>query len=311
MPSLTELLDKPIRDPGGDEVARLQDLVVRATSPDDTTQALVDIYPQVVGLVARLNVSRGNTRDVFIPWDKVQSMGVRGVQSTTPAVNLQRFTRREGELVLRGLWDRQVVDVEGRRVVRINDLDLAERNGKWRLMAVDVSASAAIRRLGGMGLENLGKRVASLLGRDAGARSPMIDWAMVVPIAENNPADSPAVRLRVPRERLALLRPADLAHIIEQLTPQQGADLLERVDDERAADTLEELEDERQAQILRAMDPERAADVLEEMEPDEATDALQGVSEEEMADLLGRMDRDEAAEVQELLGYPEDSAGAS
>ncbi|MGZ3675137.1 MAG: magnesium transporter [Ktedonobacterales bacterium] len=306
MPALTELLDKPIRDPNGDEVARLQDLVVRVPTSEEKPMPTVDLYPPVIGLVARLKGPRGS-RDVFIPWDKVKSLGVRGAQLKTPAVNLQRFAKRDGEIVLRGgLFDRQVVDVEGRRVVRINDLDLAERNGSWRLLAVDVSATALVRRLGA---GRLSQRVASLVGREPGAKAPMIDWAMVVPVAEAGAGEEGALRLRVPRDRLALLHPSDLAELIEQLTPQQGAELLQGVDDERAADTLEELEDERQAQILRAMDPERAADVLEEMEPDEATDALQGVSEEEAADLLRRMEREDAAEVQELLGYPEDSAG--
>ncbi|HEX8037217.1 MAG TPA: hypothetical protein VF510_25405, partial [Ktedonobacterales bacterium] len=285
MPALMELLDKPIRDPNGDEVARLQDLVVRVPTSDENPMPMVDLYPPVIGLVARLKGPRGS-RDVFIPWDKVKSLGVRGAQLKTPAVNLQRFAKRDGEIVLRGgLFDRQVVDVEGRRVVRINDLDLAERNGSWRLLAVDVSASALVRRLGA---GRLSQRVAALVGREPGAKAPMIDWAMVVPVAEAGAGEEGALRLRVPRDRLALLHPSDLAELIEQLTPQQGAELLQGVDDERAADTLEELEDERQAQILRAMDPERAADVLEEMEPDEATDALQGVSEEEAADLLRR-----------------------
>ena len=97
--------------------------------------------------------------------------------------------------------------------------------------------------------------------------------------------------------------------MVEQLTPQQGADLLTDLDEAQVADTMEELEDEQQGQLLRAMDPERAADVLEEMEPDEATDALQSVSDEEAADLLKRMSKEDADEVQELLGYPEDSAG--
>jgi len=306
MPPLTALLDKPIRDPNGDEVARLHDLVVRIQTPDGDSIKPADVYPPVTGLVARLKGPRGS-RDVYIPWEKVKSLGTRGAVLTTPAVNLQRFARREGEIVLRGgLFDRQVVDVEGRRVVRINDLDLNERNGVWRLMAVDVSASALLRRLGA---GRLGDRVAAMLGREAGAKAPMIDWSMIIPVSEGGESEDGQVRLRVPRERMQVLHPVDLAKLLEQLTPQQGADLLEGIDDERAADTLEELEDERQAQILRAMDPERAADVLEEMEPDEATDALQGVSLEEMTDLLGRMDPEEAAEVQELLGYPEDSAG--
>ena len=311
MPSLTELLDKPVRDPSGEEVARLHDLVVRVpdTDADAAKTHTVDVYPPVIGLVAHLKGPQ-HGRDVFIPWEQVSHLGADGAQLATPALNLRRFARRNGELVLRGgLFDRQVVDVEGRRLVRINDLDLAERNGVWRLVAVDVSASAAVRRL------PFGQRVASRIGR---SKAPLIDWKMVVPVTGAAPnrdggnggtGDYGAVRLRVPRDRLALLRPPDLADLLEQLTPQQGAELLEGMDDERAADTLEELEDEQQGQILRAMDPERAADVLEEMEPDEATDALQSVSEEEQADLLARMDREEAAEVQELLGYPEDSAG--
>lgn len=308
MPSLTELLDKPIRDPSGDEVARLQDLVVRMPSDDDIAEHPADVYPPVTGLVARMSGPRGK-RDVFIPYDAVQSFGPRGTQLETPGVNLRRFVRREGELALRGLWDRQIVDIEGRRIVRINDLDLDEREGTWRLVGVDVSPAAAARRLGGLGLENFARRVGALLGRETGTTASLIPWKDVVPVAEGGQGDGNTLRLRVPRDRLALMRPADLARLIEQLTPQQGADLLRSVDDERAADALEELEDEQQAQILRAMDPERAADVLEEMEPDEATDALQGVSEEEKADLLARMEREEAEEVQELLGYPEDSAG--
>jgi magnesium transporter len=306
MAALTEFLDKPIRDPNGDAVARLQDLVVRVPRSGDGKVATVDLYPPVIGLVARLKGPRGS-RDVFIPWERVKHLDTNGAELASPAVNLQRFAKREGEIVLRGgLFDRQVVDVEGRRVVRINDLDLAERGGVWRLIAVDVGVSGLMRR---MGAGRLSQRVSSLLGREAGAKAPLIDWAMVVPVAEAGAGEEGAVRLRVPRERLAVLHPSDLAELIEQLTPQQSADLLESVDDERAADALEELEDERQAQILRAMDPERAADVLQEMEPDEATDALQGISSEEMADLLGRMDREDAEEVRELLGYPEDSAG--
>jgi magnesium transporter len=307
MASLTELLDKPILDPSGDAVADLADLVVHVP-PSDPNRPVqtVDLYPPVIGLVARLKGPRG-ARDVFIPWDQVRRMSNNGVVLSSPAVNLKRFAKRTGEMVLRGgLRDRQVVDVEGHRLVRINDLDLAERNGVWRLVAADVSPSALVRRL------PLGKRVSERIGRKA----PLIDWAMVVPVtgsAASGDGDgnggAQAVRLRVPRDRLSLIRPADLAGLLEQLTPQQSADLLEDMDEAHAADTLEELEDEQQSQILRAMDKERAADVLEEMEPDEAADTLQGMSDEEAADLLARMDREEAEEVRELLGYPEDSAG--
>jgi magnesium transporter len=308
MTALSELLDKPIRDPQEEEVARLNDLVVRSlpTNGDGADGAASETYPPVIGLVARMNARHGS-RDVFIPWDKVAHMGTDGVLLATPALNLERFARREGELVLReGLFERQVVDVEGRRVVRINDLDVLERDGIWRLVAVDVSLRGLMRRLGGSWLE---QRLASLLGGENESHAPLIDWKEVFPVADSGAAEGGALRLRVPRSKLDLLRPADLARVLEQLTPQQGAELLREFDDARAADTIEELEDEQQAHVLRAMDPERAADLLEEMEPDEATDALQSFSPQEARELLGRMDPEEASEVEELLGYPEDSVG--
>jgi CBS domain-containing protein len=313
MTVLTELLDTPIRDPQGEEVARLHDLVVRSLTggaqvgaEPEAPSALADLYPPVIGLVARMNARHGS-RDVFVPWEKVVRMDVHGVQLATPALNLERFARRSGELVLRdSLFDRQVVDVEGRRVVRINDLDVREMGGVWRLVAVDVSFAGVLRRAGGSWLE---RRLGSVIGREVDARSPLIDWAQVIPVADSGASEGGDLRLRVPRNRLDLLHPADLARVVEQMTPQQGAEFLSGFDDARAADTIEELEDEQQAHVLRAMDPERAADVLEEMEPDEATDALQSFSPQEAAELLGRMDPEEASEVQELLHYSEDSAG--
>ncbi len=302
MASLTELLDKPIQAPTGEEVALLQDLVVR--TPDENAVEGPDVYPVVVGLVAKFKAVRGSRR-IFIPWNRVAEMTTAGVRLNSPALNLRQFEQRPGELVLRsGLFDRQVVDVEGRRVVRINDLDLAPSEGQYRLVAVDVGPNAMLRRLVG---PRLGDRVNQLVRHESSSRPQLIDWAQVAPAADNAYID--ALQLRVPRERLALMQPAHLAHIVEQLTPKAGAALLTELDDAHAADALEELDDEQRGRLLREMDPERAADVLEEMEPDEAADALQNVTSEEAADLLGRMEREEAEDVATLLGYPEDSAG--
>ena len=303
MASLTELLDKPIRVPTGEEVALLQDLVVRP--PDASTVEGPEVYPPVIGLIAKLKAVRGS-RQVFIPWERVGEMSTAGVQLRSPALNLRQFEQRPGELVLRsGLFDRQVVDVEGRRVVRINDLDLApSADGQYRLVAVDVGPNAMLRRLVG---PRLGDRVNQLVRHETSSRPQLIDWAQVAPAADNAYLDG--LRLRVPRERLGLMQPAHLAHIVEQLTPKAGAALLIELDDAHVADALEEMEDEQRGRLLREMDPERAADVLEEMEPDEAADALQNVTSEEATDLLGRMERDEAEDVAALLGYPEDSAG--
>ena len=298
MPALTELIHKPIRVSTGEEVATLEDLVARAT---DAPPGSPDAYPPVIGLVAKVKGPRGS-RPVFIPWDQVASMTTDGVTLRTTALNMRNFERREGEIVLEGsLLDHQVVDVEGRRVIRINDLDIQPFGETYRLASVDVGPAAALRRL------PFGGRISQLVQRETGPRPGLIDWSQIAPI--NDGGEVGEVRLRVPRDRLALMSPADIARVVEQLTPKQGAALLTDLDDARAADTLEEMEDERQGQVLREMDPERAADVLEEMEPDEAADALQNITTEKAADLLGRMDREDAAEVAGLLGYPEDSAG--
>lgn len=302
MPALTEFLDKPIRDPNGEAVAALHDLVVRLPQTETPTNPL-DVYPPVVGLVARVKGPRGS-RDIFIPLEEVRVLTPEGAELSTQQMNLRRFQRRDGEMVLReGLFDRQVVDLEGRRVVRINDLDLSRRDDTWRLVAVDIGPSALLRR---MGWARVGQAVTAAFGRDFARKAPLIDWSQVAPVANEGEG---TLRLRVPRAKIEVMRPADLARLLEQLTPQQGAKFLDDLDEARAADTLEEMEDEQQGQILRAMDPERAADLLEEMEPDEATDALQSITAEEAEDLLKRMDREEASEVQELLGWPEDSAG--
>src|SRR5262245_38379880 len=133
MAALTEFLGKPIRDPNGEAVAALRDLVVRLPQTETPANAM-ETYPPVIGLVARVKGPRGS-RDIFIPWDEVQGLTTEGAELGTQQMNLRRFQRREGEMVLReGLFDRQVVDLEGRRVVRINDLDLARRDDSWRLV---------------------------------------------------------------------------------------------------------------------------------------------------------------------------------
>ena len=164
MTALTEFLGKPIRDPDGEAVASLHDLVVQIdsiASDGATPQAngQRDPFPPVIGLVAKVKSPSGS-RDVFIPWEHVTGLNTKGAQLSSPVMNLLRFTRREGEIVLReGLFDKQLVDVEGRRVVRVNDLDLAQQpDGTWVLAGVDVSPAAFLRRLGMKRLEQASRQ---------------------------------------------------------------------------------------------------------------------------------------------------------
>ncbi len=276
---LSQLINVPIRDQDGERVASVRDLIVRIAAR----------YPPVTGIVARQG-----RRSFFIPIADVADISADGVTLRTTKLNIGHFTRRDGEILLnRDVLDRQLIDVNGKRVVRVNDLQIAPLQGRYRLIGVDVGARALLKRLGFRG-----KRDQSPLG-------DLVDWANIEYLAAN----APSVRLKVSHDRLAKLHPAEIANIIEDLSYHEGSEIVSALDDETAADTLEELDDERQADILEQMDSERAADILEEMAPDDAADVLADLPQEKAEELLALMEEDESEDVRELLEYREDTAG--
>jgi magnesium transporter len=278
---LSDLIGLPVRDSAGAPLARLLDLIIR---PD-----FVEPYPPVTGLVARLR-----RRAFFIPWDQVARADEVGITLNSATVSLEPFRRREGEVLLvRDVLDKQLVDVEGRRVVRANDLQITLRDGKLGIVAVDVSQRAIVRRL-------LPRR-----WRQGAETRALIDWTDLEIFA----GQLPTVKLKVPHDRLARLHPVDIARIIDALSYRQGAEIVESLDLETAADTLEEMSPARQADILEGMDEERAADILDEMEPDDAADLLADLSEQKAESLLDKMDPEQAEDVRDLMAYEEDTAG--
>jgi magnesium transporter len=198
--------------------------------------------------------------------------------------------------------DKQIVDIDGRRVVRVNDISLDDVEGSLRLVAVDVGAAGLLRRLG---IEGPFRTLARNLRLPLQER--FIDWEDVDPV-ESSIA---SVKLRVPHARLAELHPADLASIIDQLVPKDRAGVLASLADDAVADAMEEMEPDTQVEILGDLEPERAADILEEMSPDDAADLVADLSDAARGEILALMEKDEADEVKGLLGYPEDSAGGS
>jgi flagellar motility protein MotE (MotC chaperone)/sporulation protein YlmC with PRC-barrel domain len=240
-------------------------------------------------------------REIFLPWSNVETLDLTGARLLSTAIDITKFRQRPNEIRLRAdLQDKQIVDIDGRKVVRVNDLRLDEIEGSFRLVAVDVGAAGLLRRLG---VERPWRTIARNLRLQVPER--YIDWEDVDPV-ESSIA---SVKLRVPHQGLQELHPADLATIIDQLTPRDRAGVLASLDDEAAADAIEEMEPETQVEVLEDLAPERAADILEEMSPDDAADLVADLSDEAREGILALMERDEAAEVEELLGYPEDSAG--
>lgn len=276
---LSQFINAPIRDREGERIAVVRDVLVR----------IGEGYPPITGVVARQG-----RRQFFIKMNRVASIEADGVVLTTPKLNLEPFTRRDGEILLaKDALDRQLIDVNGKRVVRVNDVQIAFIEGQYRVIGVDVGARALLARLG---FRRKGDR--PTLG-------DLVDWKNIEYLAAN----APNVRLKVSHDRLAQLHPADIANIIEELSYHEGAEIVSALDDETAAETIEELDDERQADIIEGLDSERAADILEEMAPDDAADILADLPQERQDELLSLMEQEESDDVRELLEYEGDTAG--
>ena len=243
-------------------------------------------YPQV----SAVKVGRR-----WVPWDQFEALEDEPVLRVS-ADAIREYAPQEHEVKLRDeVLDHQVVDIEGHKVRRVNDLALSRTNGHYSLVGVDLSTRALFRRLGlGAVLNKLGLQDEDLIA-----------WNDVDPVR----SDVSGVRLRQPREAIARLHPSDLADIVEELTVAEGVNLLNTLDDESAADVLEEVDEQRQADLLEQMERERAADILEEMDPDEAADALAEMDPDKAGEVMRLMQAEEYQDVAELLGYEEDTAG--
>ncbi|HLJ67350.1 MAG TPA: CBS domain-containing protein [Chloroflexota bacterium] len=305
---LSQVLRRPVRTGRGERVARLKDLVARLEALNAGGEVALETYPPISGLVVEIE-----RRDIFIPITQVGSLEPAGAQLAFASIDLRGFQRRTGEVLLaHDILDKQLIDIDGRRVIRANDLQLYSVDESVRLTAVDVSGEALLRRLVNgrfFADSKLGPEAPRAgrgrLRRQRDMRPSLIAWSDVEPLR----AGVPDVRLRLSHERLALLHPVDIARIAEELSYKESAEIIESLDDETAAETLQEMDEERQADIVETMDQDRAADILEEMEPDDAADLLGDLDEVQAEELLRRMDREEAEDVEELLSYPEDSAG--
>ena len=276
---LSQVLGRPIVDLEGERVAWLKDVIVRLGEGD---------HPPVAGFVARYR-----RRNFFLPRWRISHFDEQGVRLNSDILDLRPFGRRDGEVMLaRDVLDKQLIDVDGKRVVRVNDVQIIEAANEWHVTGADVSLAGLWRRLAPPFMRR-------------GRPVEVIDWADVGYLA----TDAATVQLKSSRGKLARLHPVEIARLAEAFSYQQGAEIVESLDDETAAETLEEMAAARQAQILGDMDEERAADILEHMSPDEAADVLGDLPEEKAEDLLNLMEDDEQSDVAELLPYEDDTAG--
>ena len=263
-------------DPNGDQVGRVRDAVARIRADGAS--------PRVVGLIAEMPMRRR----IFLPIGRIIAMESDAVMLGTGTLNLRRFEKRPGELlVLEELLDRRVAIIDTGAPAAVVDLAMeVDRTGEWTLTRV------AVREHTG----RLSRR----------GHLHQLEWGEVSGLVGIPDAQGTASLLAV----LDNMRPADLANVLQDLSGSRRVEVAAALDDERLADVLEELPEHDQVEILGALAPARAADILEEMNPDDAADLLAELPKQDQDVLLDLMEPGEAAPVRQLLHYQPGTAGS-
>jgi magnesium transporter len=288
--ALSELLGAPVFDPSG-AAGRVHEVAV---APQEDRARIASL------------IIKTKSGKRMLPFTAISAIN-GGVRATTGAREWSAANGTEGLFLLeRDLLDQQVIDVNGRKVVRVNDVDLEfdpQKDPKCptlRVLSVDVGARGAVRRL----LRGVAPRTAlhALLGKIPPRSIP---WDFV-DLIETDPARR--VKLKISHDRLAKLHPADIADIVEELAPDERQAVFQTLDEETAAEALEEVEPKVQKAIVESLDSEKAADIVGEMNPDAAADLLADLPEDRTEQILIQMEPEAQQEVVELLEHKEGSA---
>jgi magnesium transporter len=288
----TELMGAETYDDQGNFVGRVREFFIE---PADQPNR-----------IARLLLSRGRFQPLVAKYDQVATVGPGTIRLNCNERALELYQPNEGWLAVRkDLLDQQIIDTQGRKVVRVNDVDLAEQrtngNVELRLTQVDVGLPGAVRRL----LQGV---VSPSVVRKLQSRLPQrtIRWEFVNLI---EPDPLRRVKLRITHEKLEDLHPADLAEIMESLSAAERQGIIASLDEEMAGKVLAELDERLTRQIVEKLDPEKAADILEEMAPDAAAELLSDLPKETSEELLDELPGQEAEDVRELLSFDRSTAG--
>ena len=288
----TELMGAEAYDAQGHFVGRVREFFVEpADQPNRISHFLL---------------SRGKFQPLLARYHQIAAVAPGTIRLNCGERELTVYTPNEAWLAVRkDLLDQQIIDTQGRKVVRVNDVDLAEQktngNVELRLTQVDVGLPGAVRRLlQGVVAPGFIRKLQNPLPQRT------IRWEFVNLI---EPDPLRRVKLRITHEKLEDLHPADLAEMMEDLSAAERQGIIASLDEETAAAVLAELDERLTTQIVEKLDPEKAADILEEMAPDAAADVLADLPKETSEELLEEMPGHEASEVRGLMQFDEKTAG--
>jgi CBS domain-containing protein len=281
---LSALVGSPLLDSSGDRLGRVEDVVVRL----DTGDAL----PPVTGLIARIG-----GRELFVPADRLERLEEGAARTATTKLNLAQFERRPGEVLLRrDVLGRSLINVTTARLVSAREVELAYKDGTWRVAGIDPSLGAGLRRF-----------LPLRLRRHDGDRIQFVPWTETEAFVGHVPTS----RLRLASRRLARLHPAQIADLVEAASHDEGEEILQAVgqDKELEADVFEELDDEHQVEFLHQRSDEEVADVLARMASDDAADLLLEIDQDRRLPILNLLPPAKQNKIKTLLGYNPSTAG--
>ena len=290
---LSELLGATVYGPSGAATGRVREVTL---APQEDRNRIASF------------IVKTKTGNRVLPFASVSTIDGNVHASTDPS-EWPAANGAEGLFLLeRDLLDQQVIDVHGRKVVRVNDVDLqvdaptqgGDTHATLRIQSVDIGVRGAIRRL----LRGLAPRATLHILLDK-IPPRTIPWSFV-DLIETNAARR--IKLKISHEGLATLHPADIADIIEDLAPNEREAVFRTLDEDVAAETLEEVDPRVQKSIVESLDSERAADIVEEMDPDAAADLLADLSQDHTEQILVEMTPEASQEVVELLEHREETA---
>ena len=280
------ILGKKVYDEFGDVLGSLKDIYV-------TTE---DGYPRVIGYKLKKDGVTFHYEFKYIEFNEKDGkvkIKTRGSKEILPM--------RYSYLLSENLLDKKIVDINGKKVVSVNDLRIAKIAGEYRVIGVEAGPLAKYRRLG---IGGLAKFIFKLFRKDT--TDKMLRWDDVesLEMVDNN------LKINLPYKKLSTLHPADLADILEELDSTSRKQVLESLDEDLAADTLEEIDSEYKSEIIKELSDSKAVEVLENMPNDEIADLLDDLNEEEREKILLNLEREDAEEVKELLNYEDETVGS-
>ena len=280
---LSSVAGSPLLDSAGGRLGRVEDVVAQIDAADG---------PPVTGLRVRIG-----GRAMFVPAERIAELESGGARTATTKLNLARFERRPGEVLLRAdILGRSLIHVGSARLMSAHEVELRREGAGWRVAGIDPNFRARLRRL-------LPRRLRS----DRSTTDHLVAWSELEPFV----GDVPASRLRLAHWRLARLHPAQIADLVEAASHEEGEEILRAVgqDKELEADVFEELDDEHQLEFLRERSDEQVAAVLAAMASDDAADLLLEIDQDRRLPVLGLMPFAKQRKIRSLLGYNPSTAG--